>query len=80
MFPPRIPTVVTGVLSSMLPDSVTCPPLIRPISLMQVTWKAQSSSMSLKKSLVHPVHKIDPGHRQWSYRSYVAQLEQEGNA
>lgn len=38
------------------------------------------SKVGCKKSLVHPDHKIDPGHRQWSYCSHVAQLEQEGNA
>lgn len=32
-----------------------------------------------KKSLVRPDReKIDPGHRQWHYRSHVAQLEEEG--
>ena len=67
----------------MLLDSVTCPLLIRSISLMQVIWKAQSSSMSLKSA----------ARRVWftrateltlaivngPYRSRVAQLEQEGN-
>ncbi|KAF9446274.1 glycosyltransferase family 2 protein [Macrolepiota fuliginosa MF-IS2] len=34
-----------------------------------------------KKSLVRPDReKIEPGHRQWHYRSHVAQLEQEGNS
>lgn len=33
-----------------------------------------------KKSLVRPDReKIDPSHRQWHYRSHVAQLEEEGN-
>ncbi|KAF8956068.1 chitin synthase [Flammula alnicola] len=33
-----------------------------------------------KKSLVRPDReKIDPSHRQWYYRSHVAQLEEEGN-
>jgi hypothetical protein len=33
-----------------------------------------------KKSLVRPDReKIDPNHRQWYYRSHVAQLEEEGN-
>jgi len=33
-----------------------------------------------KKSLVRPDReKIDPGHRQWHYRSHVAQLEEEGH-
>lgn len=32
-----------------------------------------------KKSLVRPDReKIEPGHRQWHYRSHVAQLEEEG--
>lgn len=39
------------------------------------------SKVGRKKSLVRPDReKIDPGHRQWHYRSHVAQLEQEGNA
>ncbi|KAL0574932.1 Chitin synthase, class 3 [Marasmius crinis-equi] len=34
-----------------------------------------------KKSLVRPDReKIEPGHRQWHYRSHVAQAEAEGNA
>lgn len=33
-----------------------------------------------KKSLVRPDReKIDPGHRQWHYRTHVAQLEEEGS-
>ena len=33
-----------------------------------------------KKSLVRPDReKIEPGHRQWHYRSHVAQLETEGS-
>lgn len=38
------------------------------------------SRVARKKSLVRPDReKIDPGHRQWHYRSHVAQLEEEGN-
>ncbi|KAF8167592.1 glycosyltransferase family 2 protein [Crassisporium funariophilum] len=38
------------------------------------------SRVNRKKSLVRPDReKIDPGHRQWHYRSHVAQLEEEGN-
>ena len=38
------------------------------------------SRVARKKSLVKPDReKIDPGHRQWHYRSHVAQLEEEGN-
>lgn len=38
------------------------------------------SRVGRKKSLVRPDReKIEPGHRQWHYRSHVAQLEQEGN-
>ncbi|KAF4622951.1 hypothetical protein D9613_002260 [Agrocybe pediades] len=34
-----------------------------------------------KKSLVRPDReKIDPNHRQWHYRTHVAQLEEEGNS
>lgn len=34
-----------------------------------------------KKSLVRPDReKIDPSHRQWHYRSHVAQMEQDGHA
>lgn len=37
------------------------------------------SRVGRKKSLVKPDReKIDPGHRQWHYRSHVAQLEDEG--
>lgn len=42
---------------------------------------ADASRVSRKKSLVRPDReKIEPGHRQWHYRTHVAQLEQEGNA
>ncbi|TFK42082.1 glycosyltransferase family 2 protein [Crucibulum laeve] len=38
------------------------------------------SRVGRKKSLVRPDReKIDPGHRQWHYRSHVAQLEEESN-
>ncbi|KIM47653.1 glycosyltransferase family 2 protein [Hebeloma cylindrosporum] len=38
------------------------------------------SRVGRKKSLVRPDReKIDPGHRQWYYRSHVAQLEEEGH-
>ncbi|KAF9535696.1 glycosyltransferase family 2 protein [Crepidotus variabilis] len=38
------------------------------------------SRVGRKKSLVRPDReKIDPGHRQWHYRSHVAQLEEEGH-
>lgn len=41
---------------------------------------SDASRVGRKKSLVRPDReKIDPGHRQWHYRSHVAQLEQEGN-
>ncbi|RDB19306.1 Chitin synthase 3 [Hypsizygus marmoreus] len=37
------------------------------------------SRVARKKSLVKPDReKIEPGHRQWHYRSHVAQLEEEG--
>lgn len=37
------------------------------------------SRVGRKKSLVRPDReKIEPGHRQWHYRSHVAQLEEEG--
>ncbi|KDR85492.1 hypothetical protein GALMADRAFT_132186 [Galerina marginata CBS 339.88] len=40
----------------------------------------EPTRVSRKKSLVRPDReKIDPGHRQWHYRSHVAQLEEEGN-
>lgn len=40
----------------------------------------QDSRVYRKKSLVRPDReKIDPGHRQWHYRSHVAQLEEEGS-
>lgn len=40
-----------------------------------------ASKVGRKKSLVKPDReKIDPNHRQWHYRSHVAQAEQEGNA
>jgi len=35
-------------LQVTFPDSVTCPPFVRPIPLMQVIWKSQSFPMSLK--------------------------------
>jgi len=39
------------------------------------------SRVGRKKSLVRPDReKIDPGHRQWHYRSHVAQLEEEGHS
>lgn len=50
MFPSRIPSAVTAILSLTPPDSVTCPPPIRPIFLMQAIRKAQSSPMSLKSA------------------------------
>ena len=38
------------------------------------------SRVARKKSLVRPDReKIDQNHRQWHYRSHVAQLEEEGN-
>lgn len=38
------------------------------------------SRVARKKSLVKPDReKIDQNHRQWHYRSHVAQLEEEGN-
>lgn len=38
-----------------------------------------SGRVGRKKSLVKPDReKIEPGHRQWHYRSHVAQLEEEG--
>lgn len=38
------------------------------------------SRVGRKKSLVRPDReKIDPGHRQWHYRSHVAQLEEDGH-
>ena len=38
------------------------------------------SRVGRKKSLVKPDReKIDPSHRQWHYRSHVAQLEEEGH-
>ena len=38
------------------------------------------SRVARKKSLVRPDReKIDPSHRQWHYRSHVAQLEEEGH-
>ncbi|EKM84253.1 hypothetical protein AGABI1DRAFT_52110 [Agaricus bisporus var. burnettii JB137-S8] len=41
---------------------------------------ADASRVARKKSLVRPDReKIEPGHRQWHYRSHVAQLEQEGS-
>lgn len=37
------------------------------------------SRVGRKKSLVRPDReKIEPGHRQWHYRTHVAQLEEEG--
>ena len=39
------------------------------------------SKVNRKKRLVCPDHeKIDPGHRQWFYRSHATQLGHEGNA
>lgn len=39
------------------------------------------SRVARKKSLVRPDReKIDSNHRQWHYRSHVAQLEEEGNS
>lgn len=39
------------------------------------------SKVGRKKSLVRPDReKIDPGHRQWFYRSHATQLGHEGNA
>lgn len=38
------------------------------------------SRVGRKKSLVRPDReKIEPGHRQWHYRSHVAQAEEEGS-
>ena len=48
MFPSRMPSMVVTILNLTLPDSVTCPPFVRPVSLMQVIWKPQSFPMSLK--------------------------------
>ncbi|KAJ3504799.1 hypothetical protein NLJ89_g7748 [Agrocybe chaxingu] len=46
----------------------------------EYTEQFDPSRVSRKKSLVRPDReKIDPGHRQWHYRSHVAQLEEEGN-
>lgn len=40
-----------------------------------------ASRVGRKKSLVRPDReKIDPSHRQWHYRSHVAQMEQDGHA
>lgn len=40
---------------------------------------ADPARVGRKKSLVRPDReKIEPGHRQWHYRSHVAQLEEEG--
>lgn len=39
-----------------------------------------ASRVARKKSLVRPDReKIEPGHRQWHYRSHVAQMEEEGH-
>lgn len=41
---------------------------------------ADTSRVGRKKSLVRPDReKIEPGHRQWHYRSHVAAAEDEGN-
>ena len=50
MFPSSILSTVTAIPSFMLPGSVTCCLLIRPISLMQMIWKSQSSPMCLKST------------------------------
>jgi chitin synthase len=45
----------------------------------ELTDHLDPTKVGRKKSLVRPDReKIDPGHRQWHYRSHVAQLEEEG--